>query len=352
VGDIVTLLFTLAPQLQAVHVRGHNYILIQCPFHGSGQERTPSCSVSTIKPVFFCHACRESGHTTWLLRNFGLSKKAAKQAIDDTGLHSPRQAAADSAAVKLRGNPFRGEFLLDNDLLDDYRQAPVSLLDAGFKMSTLRHFEVGYDPEHLRITFPLRNIYGELVGVSGRAIIDGVEPRYKIYRHELVARAGFEVPPNYTMDSVKEALLWHAHVVRPFLFSAGSEEALIITEGFKACMWIWQAGYQTPVALVGAYLSELHSELIAQATKHALLFLDNNEAGWRGTFFAAERLLAKGVKLKIANYPDNRQQPDELDTSEVETALKTAMTFAEWKDSNDGIVHEVAWKRYTRKSLR
>jgi DNA primase len=346
-GDVASLLFTLAPQFQEQYVRGHNYVLIRCPFHGGGQERTPSCSVSTDKPVFFCHSCQESGHISRLLRHLGLSAPAAKRAVEDAGLSSPKHSAADTAARKYSLNPFRGTHILNEDLLDEYRQAPIRLLDAGFEMATLRHFEVGYDTENFRITFPLRNIYGQLVGVSGRAVLDSMEPRYKIYRHELIRRREFNIPADYTLDSVKEALLWHGHVAQPLLYET-PDEALILTEGFKACMWIWQAGYQTTAAIIGAYLSDLHAELIACANVPVCLFLDNNPAGWRGTFFAAERLMAKGVRFVIAAYPDDRGQPDELDPTEVQQALREATTLAEWKKRHDGLVHEVAWKRWLR----
>ena len=351
-SSVESLLWTAAPHLQQGYVRGTNYVLIRCPFHGGGTEKTPSCSVSTTKPVFFCHSCLTSGHLTRLLRNLGFSKNAARQAVEDAGLNQPHQKAADALAVKYQGNPYRGDFILDDDLLDDYRQAPKMLLKAGFTKSTLRHFEVGFDDQNLRITFPLRNIYGELVGVSGRAVVDEMDPRYKIYRRELIeGRPEFHVPANYNMDSVKQALLWHGHVVHPFLYEM-DDEALIITEGFKACMWVWQSGYQTPVALVGAYLSDLQAELIGNATRYVFLFLDNNKAGLKGTFFAAEKLLRKGIKFKIARYPDDREQPDQLDPKEVQEALRNANSFAEWKAEHDRLVSEVAWTRLVRASLR
>ncbi len=343
--DVESLVFSLAPQLSDRAIRGSGYILIQCPFHGGGRERTPSCSVSKEKPVFFCHACLESGHITRLLRTLGMSKGAASRAIEDSGLNQPRDAVVEQAARQFTGNPFRGEFILDDDLLDKYRAAPKMLMEQGFRKSTLRHHEVGFDVSNFRITFPLRNVYGELVGVSGRAVTSNQEPRYKIYKTELIERRDVHVPYNYSMDAVKGALLWHGHVVRQVMRD-GDDEALIITEGFKACMWLFQAGYHTAVALVGAYLSQLHAELIAQTTKYAFLFLDNNPAGRQGTFFAAERLMKKGVRFKIANYPDDREQPDELEPKEVQEALRTAKTFADWKTSNDKLVHEVAWKRY------
>lgn len=350
--SVPSLLFTVAPQLRGGHSNGSNYILIRCPFHGGGQEKTPSCSVSTTKPVFFCHSCQEAGHLTWLLRQLGMGASAAKNAVDDLNLHDKRRSREMRHLVaEWGGDPFRGQFILDDAMIDIYRQAPVRLLEDGFKMSTLRHFEVGYDDRNFRITFPLRNIYGELVGVSGRAILEGQEPRYKIYVEELIKRRQFHVPEHYSMEAIKSALLWHGHVVHPFFYET-DDEALLIHEGFKACMWNWQWGYETAVALVGAHLSDLHAEMIALHTKHVTLFLDNNEAGWKGTFFGAEKLLRKGIHVRIARYPDEREQPDDLSEEEVHTAIRNRQSFEEWKADHDGLIAQVAWKRSLRRANR
>ena len=350
-GDVRRLISSVAPHRLDGSLPGHNYVLICCPFHGGGQEKTPSCSVSLEKPVFFCHACLESGHLTRLLRTLGMGSNAAKEAVSELGLRSQQDKRNKNVLTPEGRDPFRGTFVLDDDMLDDYRQAPSALLRAGFAMSTLRHFEVGFDDTNVRITFPLRNIYGDLVGVSGRAIIPGVEPRYKIYKREIVDREEFNVPLDYSMDSVKNAILWHGHIARPFLFGI-DDEPLFISEGFKACMWVWQAGYKTSVAIIGAHLSDAHAELIATSTKYVCLFLDNNEAGWKGTFFAAERLMQKGVRFVIARYPDDREQPDDLSPTEVQHAVQQAQTFTDWKVEHDGLIAHIAWKRALRRTLR
>lgn len=350
-GDVRGLIYSVDPGRMIGHINGSNYVLIRCPFHGGGNEKTPSCSVSTEKAVFFCHSCMESGHLTWLLRSLGMGTAAAKEAVTDLNLRAGQDKRNKNVLTPEGRNPFRGTFVLDDDMLDDFRQAPTSLLQAGFAMETLRHFEVGFDDQHVRITYPLRNIYGDLVGISGRAIIPGVEPRYKIYKREIVERTEFNVPPDYSMDSVKNALLWHGHIARPFLFGI-DDEPLFISEGFKACMWVWQAGYLTSVALIGAHLSDAHAELIATSTKYVCLFLDNNEAGWRGTFFAAERLMKKGVQFVIAKYPDDREQPDDLAPEELQQAVKRAQPFDEWKQDHDRLIAHIAWKRALRRSLR
>jgi DNA primase len=341
-SNIAEALFAVAPQLRDSVVRGSNYILVQCPFHGGGNERTPSCSVSLEKPVFFCHSCMTSGHISQVFRQFGLGKASIDVVLADVGMdHAYRgKTAAGKVAMRLTAghNAFRGRYVLDEDLLDAYRQAPTALLRAGFEKATLRHFEVGYDVTNMRITFPIRNVYGDLVGISGRAILDELTPRYKIYSQELIDR-GFQVPADYSMEEMKDAVLWHAHVVRPFLYKA-DDEALVITEGFKTCMWTWQSGYQSTVALVGAYLTDMHVELITTAVRYVVLFLDNNEAGWKGTLRAGRILSKKGIYVKVAVYPDGREQADALTSDEVKLAIRNSESFFNWSKKHDRLIHE------------
>jgi DNA primase len=334
-SSVRDILQAAAPELAARARPGHNYLLVPCPFHGGGQERTPSCSISTEKPVFHCHACGESGHLSRLLRNFGLDGGTAARMIESAGLGhgtaAPKGRAAIIQSYKTGKDPYRGRFVLDEDLLDAYRMAPKPLIEAGFDKDVLRHFEVGVDLSQARITFPIRNLYGELVGISGRTLLDA-EPRYKIYREELVQRGKREmwhIPTDYSIEEVKKATFWHAHIVYPFLIDA--EETLVITEGFKACMWVYQHGFPSVVALIGARMSHQHANLVARTCKHVVLFLDNNEAGHVGTFHAAEVLERIGVRPWIANYPDDRQQPDDLSPDEVEQAIVTAHSFIKWR---------------------
>ena len=319
-----------------------NYVMIRCPFHGGGQERTPSCSVAINKPVFFCHACTEGGHVRKLLHASGIIPDVAKTLLDDIHYTDDVEIGRAGPMTMYSGeDPFRGQYILDEEILDEFRLAPADLLEAGFTQKTLRHFEVGFDYDNYRITYPIRNVYGELVGVSGRTVI-GAEPRYKLYRTELMVDA--LVPEDYTMDSVKEAVLWHAHITYPFLWN--DEEPVLVVEGFKAAMWIWQSGYHNVVALIGSYCSPLQVELLARTRSPVLLFLDNNEAGIKGTAKALKKLLYKGAnELYCVRYPDLREQPDGLHPPEIRTAIQQSQRHYEWKREHRNELLEDARKR-------
>jgi DNA primase len=337
----VETLLQIWPDLADNARHGPGHVMVCCPFH---KEKTPSMAVSTDKPVYFCHGCHVSGHISQLLRMAGCSRSMIDVLLPRGERIKEEKEKKNIAARLMKGeDPFTGEYILDEEMLDAYRLAPTNLLRAGYHIDTLRHFEVGYDSKNLRITFPLRNVFGDLVGISGRTILDADDgtARYRIYDRELKERTDYTVPKSYTMEKVKSALLWHGHIARPMFFARDYPgDTLIIVEGFKACMWTWQAGYQDVVALVGSYLTDLHAELIARAVKKVVLFLDNNTAGHKGTRQGAKTLMRKGVEVLVAAYPDQREQPDNLAPEEIDEAVSYPLSIMDWRTQN--VVHEDA----------
>jgi DNA primase len=322
-------LFQIAPQLLEGMKAGPNHVMIRCPFHAGGMEKTGSCAVATWKPTFYCHGCHESGHVARLLKHFGLGKHAIDVILPRDETYQKQDNSV--AARMLHGaSLFRGKYVLDEAILDYYRLMPTSLKNAGFKVDTLRHFEVGFDNKNVRITYPLRSVFGELLGVSGGTVI-GAVPKYRIYENELKQRTDVHVPSDYSMEEAKSGILWHSHIVRPlfFLQNSGRDE-MIITEGFKACMWTWQAGLQDVVAAVGSYITQTHAELIARATRKVCMLFDNNEAGIHGTHQGAQALLQKGIDVTVGRYPDAREQPDDLAAEEVRECIEDKLLYREW----------------------
>lgn len=320
-------LMSLAPQSLEGSAANTGFIMVRCPFHGGGMEKTPSCSLSRSKPVFFCHACNTGGHIRKFLQAVGVSDGASKSIIETVSYDYSEYGGEQNRHSILSGdNPYKGKFILDDEILDGWRLRSRTLIDAGFREATLRHFEVGVDNTERRITFPIRNLYGDLIGVSGRTYQDGDErPRYKIYSTKELAR--FDVQKEYTTREIKGATLWHAHMVYPLAFQTSGD--IIITEGFKAAMWVWQQGYHNVVALIGAHLTKLQAELLARTGSRIILFLDNNDAGVKGTHAAGKLLLSTNI-LYVAKYPDKRQQPDNLQELELASAINNAVHIVPW----------------------
>ena len=330
-ANVEDILRELAPNALAEAKLSTNFLMVRCPFHGQGMEKTPSCSVTRVKPVFFCHACSESGHIAKFLAAVGAPRDVAKRVVERISYdYSEFGGGRGKAQIFSGANPYRGKFLLDDEILDQWRLCPQPLVSAGFTEHTLRHFEVGMDFRMGRITFPIRNVYGDLVGVSGRTVLDnGDGPRYKIYSARDLA--SFGVGAEYSTAEIKGAVLWHSHLVFPIAFA--SREPIIVTEGFKAAMWVWQHGYHNVVALIGAHLTSLQADLLARTASEIVLFLDNNSAGWKGTTAAGKLLINKNI-VKVARYPDLRQQPDALGEQDLNYAIKSATHYVKWKIEN------------------
>lgn len=299
-------------------------ILIHCPFHN---ERTPSCSVSLVSPVWYCHGCGESGHLSKLLVGLGMPADRARSATEYLGNDSSFLARNKNNHYSLySGNdPFRGNILLEDTVLNPFMFVPLELEQQGYKERTLQHFEIGFDPDRFRIIFPIRNIYGDLIGLSGRTVI-GEEPRYKIYKQELREIAG--VSQELLAQGVdKGVTLWHAHKTYPFLFR--TKEKVVVVEGFKACMWVWQSGIKNVVALMGSAATKYQCELLARLGSPIVLFLDNDPTGIIKTDVVGKKLW-KTNDVMIARYPDSRPQPDRLTEAEIHQCVDLADDFSVW----------------------
>lgn len=340
--SIIDQVFFLAPHLaDKAQVSGVN-AMVCCPYHKGGNENTPSMSISLVDPVYFCHGCKKGGTVKSLLVDLGASESMADQALSRSGMSGRREArkvqdrgvdapiavripTVDEDEVEEEGVAY----ILDEGILDEYRLAPKALMRDGFEKSTLRFFGIGVDKDQARITFPIRDFEGNLLGVSGRTYV-GMEPRYKIYKTELTRRRKWGIPRNYSLESAKSRLLWNGHNAKKLI---NNGHTLVLTEGFKAAMWVWQAGHQCVAATIGSYLTKNHAEWIYKHAGRVIIFYDADEAGVEGTRKAIDTLVNHGVSVKIAKYPENTEatQPDGLTSSQIAEALIESQNFIEWK---------------------
>lgn len=329
--DIHQEIFDLANSyLQKVRRSGPENIMAICPFHGDGQEKHQSFALSLTKGVYFCHACHSKGTLYTLLKEMGLDRQTIHMKygllIEEAGKNipaspdpkQPREIWVDLTTA------------IDESILGLFSYDTTSLLP-DFEPETLKHFGVGWDGWHRRLTFPLFDLKGSLVALSGRAVLEEQWPRYKIYEEEYRA---WELPPRYNWN--KRAVIWNGHVVYPDVFMASPNRSfVVVVEGFKAAMWVWQAGIRNVVALLGSYLSWEQQWVLERLGVPVYLFLDNDEAGWHGQLDAAKRLIDKGVETRIVEYPsrlydDDEAQPDSLTEDEIREQKARAPQYRKW----------------------
>jgi DNA primase len=327
--DISQELLGVAQQyLQKVRRSGAENVMALCPFH---DDTTASFAMSLVTGVYFCHACHAKGNLRTFFRNLGLDQQTVEYKhgllIEEAGKNLPVKPDATRPReiwVNLESSiPEKLLGLFDHD---------VSAMLPQFHPDTLNHFDVGWDGWHHRITFPIRDLGGKLIGISGRAVYPDQKPRYKVYDTEYTA---WHMPQRIGWN--KRTALWNAHdVYPPVVVSTNPGDIyVVVVEGFKAGMAVWQAGIRNVVGLLGSYLSWEHEWMLVRMGAPVYLFLDNNRAGWTGQIDAAKRLVSDGLMVKLVEYParlydDEDAQPDSCTQDELTEQMARAPRYEEW----------------------
>lgn len=323
--------------LQGVRPSGSENVMALCPYH---DDKTASFAMNTLNGVYFCHACHAKGNLYTFLRDMGtpriLLEENYKELLEEARKAIPGiPKSSDPGVYTLE--PIPEEVL---GYFDGY--TIPSLLEKGFQEETLRRFDVGYDKWHQRITYPIRDIKGCLVGINGRTIHPGLKPRYKIYDREY-AQWGL---PVRTEPWERRKVLYNAHNVLTALdVHRPRDSYIVVVEGYKACMWVWQSGIRNVVAVMGSYFSWEHRWIVEKFTGRIFLFLDNNDAGIGGTEAAGGQIrdCKSSIDPFVMEYPerlanDEDAQPDSLTPGELWNQFSDAIPFESWLMKRRGYV--------------
>lgn len=321
---------------------GRDNIITLCPFH---DDRSPSFWLNVNNGLWICFSCGLRGNLKMFLKLAGLSHSQVAAAVEPVAAQIAlfRQRESIKRKAKFYVDPYRGSTILPESLLGVYEYKPHMMIDAGFDPELLRAFDIGYDRRLERVTFPLRDLYGNLVGISGRATEKSVGPRYKVYRGGYRNEKGEfitgdfgenfdELYRNYELDSHK--FLWNSHNAYPvILHDKEGTIPVVITEGYKACLKLVQYKWVATMALAGASISEDQMNvLIRLAGNPIILFLDNDEEGIEATRREGRKINRNVNKLSVAEYPKGYSgaSPDDLSLEQAAKAIANAKEWNKW----------------------
>jgi len=306
----------ITPFLRQARPSGSDGIRSTCPL--CNHQRT--FLVSASRGTFICFACHEKGGLPKLFLLMGMSRGEIANRLE--GVHFEKK---------------RASFSFDSNVLPEYvlgafDHLPKPLVRAGFSEEILRKHEVGFDRKRMRITFPIRDYLGRLVAVSGRAFPTGT-PRYLVYR-----RAFEEIVPGY-LPSNRHHLYGMDTVYAKKYHNPQDESPVILVEGYKACLWMRQMGYETAVALQGYSLTPQQEMILRRLRGPKYVFLDCEEGkakpGSHGfsALGIAIRLMRSGI-ARVCVYPEeteDRTSPDDLNQQQVQQILKNAQSVSQIK---------------------
>ena len=135
----------------------------------------------------------------------------------------------------------------DKSLLNHFGNVPYyKWFEDGLSIRTQKYFQVGIDVPSERITFPVHNSCGELVGVKGRYCGDNqeIENKYKYL---------------YLISCNKSIEFFNLHRALPYIHS---KKEVIVVEGGKTTMFLHQYGYPNSISIEGDSLSDIQIQLL------------------------------------------------------------------------------------------
>ncbi len=306
------------------HLGGGN-VLTKCPFHKGGEEFKPSFSFNTEKAIFHCFSCHIAGDISYFLELMGLPESAREAELSGIKpiLEKNRETyRLEKQNTFINKDPFKAEYVLPESILGVYDWCPTKLVEKGFSISLLKDLDIGFDRNGQRIMYPLRDLYGNLAGFSGGAQYQWQEPKYKVYQGRRKVNGHWtsgdfgdwfdEQFPDFRCEN--HDFLWNFNrIYRHALSTSDPNATVFVVEGFKACMWMLQAGFTNTVALMGSYISERQQLMLHRLNTNVVLFLDNDKAGREATVWIGEYLWRpmRG-RISVVTYPGNDEntQPD------------------------------------------
>lgn len=334
-----------------------------CPFHG---EKTPSFQISPQKQIWHCFGCGEGGDIfTFVQKIENLEFRDVKKILAaKAGINLPEYRLQDAKAEEekdrlLRINDFASRFY--NEILNKDKRASVAreyLEKRGLTAGTIKQWRVGYAPDEFhfleqamlskkvsiqdlvksglssknergqiydrfrgRVTFPIFDYLGNVVGFSARVLdADAKVAKYINSPETLVYSKSKELfGLNFAKESIRK-----------------KDEAVIV-EGQMDCISAHQAGFTNTVASSGTALTELQLIRLGKLTKNLKFCFDADKAGQIASRRAGELALQKGFKLRLivlksAKDPDEqiRKSPGvwEKEVLEAQRFLDYYINFA------------------------
>ena len=333
-ADIVEVVGQYVPlKRSGIHFKG------LCPFH---KEKTPSFVVSREKQLFHCYGCGVGGDVISFVQKqerleFRDAVELLAQRFQLVVPQFKRSEAGDGATDSRKREAL---YELHNLALKHYcdnlnnsaagTETRRYLKERGIEPETQRKFGLGlalaggtefadlaktkgfseaaliesglakkrregtgvYDTFRNRLTFPLWNRQGQIVGFAGRALAANDQPKYLNSPETPIYKKG--------------DLLYGYHLARQAVIDGGHA---ILVEGYMDAIALFQGGFQNVVATSGTALTQRQARMIKSLTPDVLFLYDGDEAGQQAMLRGCTVLLPEALKVRVVTLPPG-EDPD------------------------------------------
>jgi DNA primase len=326
-----------------------------CPFH---EERTPSFSVDPGEKLYYCFGCQAHGDVfSFVMEKEGLAFPEAVETLADRfGVEverereDPRAEAARKRRERIselleRTATFYVGVLWESPKADKARRY---LEDRGLGEGVLREFAIGFAPSawdqvltrgqragfsvdelraaglvqegrgggaydrfRARITFPVRDQRGRVLGFGARSLSADTKPKY------LNSPEGELYRKSRTLYGVDRA--------RGAIAKAGRA---VVVEGYTDVLSLHQAGNEESVAVMGTAITDGQLGILSGLTEEIVLAMDADRAG-EDAMLRAQRVGAeRSLRIRVAAMPEGKDPADMLAAEGGEEAFRALVESA------------------------
>lgn len=261
---------------------GHNNVQFSCPVHKQGQEKKPSCGMSLVPtykggrvipagtvhcftcgyteslPEFIstCFGRQDGGRfgNNWLKRNF-----MANVVVNRPSLTLNLQRGTNTPQTEEK-------VVIPESVLDSYRYTHDYMYKRKLTDDIIELFDVGYDRKRKCLTFPVKDLEGDVVFVQTRSVLTK-------FHH-------------YAAGVNKTDYIYGAYEVLEYFPNA---EEVWICESILNALTLWTLGIPA-MALMGVGGGNQYDILKRLPFRAYVLALDPDDAGREATKKLVQRL--------------------------------------------------------------
>lgn len=318
-----------------------------CPFHF---EKTPSFAVDEIKQTYHCYGCGVGGDAISFVRkyeniefmeackivakdcNFTIPEKQYDETIVARKKKADRMYALLRDATtyyhnNLKDAPLAQEYIQKRQLDDDtvkafgigYSKDWTGIIDAlkskGYSVNEMQESGLvetknyrTFDCYAGRLMFPIINVYGNVVGFSGRVLEDKGFAKYKNTQQ---TNFGFKFTSKESSDLFdKSKCLYGIYQLKKFRQTQNIDE-IILVEGQMDVISLYRNGVKNAVASLGTAFTPMHIKELKRFCNKVVLCFDGDDAGVKATLRTIEILTSDPDMQVYAVHLPEKLDPDE-----------------------------------------
>lgn len=317
---------------------GANFVCV-CPFHN---DKHPSMSISPSKGIYHCFSCKAGGDAIKFVMEYeklgyveAIEKLASiynvaleytssknepkidKKILENLNLHYKTLLYKNPEALNYLKSRSITDAIIEKwelgwaagsqntlNLLQNENIEPKEALEVG----AIKQNESGYYASFInRITFPIYNHLGRLVGFGGRTISDNPAKYINSPQSQIFDKSKIF----YGYDKAKSEIY--------------RSQSMVICEGYMDCIMLHAAGINNAVAVLGTALTQKHIPLIKRGDIKVTLSFDSDDAGVNAAFKSARLLMEHQIDGKVVLISGGKD-PAELVASSKDQELRDMLS--------------------------